>query len=97
MNKFVERFYFSHFTQAGSQGEIKASLVAATMVSFWGAKKNDSGRVEEPSREQGESHEQVQNANAPAQAHEEEPTERTRLLPRDESQGFLSPDDPAVR
>lgn len=60
------------------------------MVSFWGGKKNDSDRPEEPSREQEE------NENAPGQSHEEEPTERTRLIPRNEGQSFLSPDDPAV-
>lgn len=60
------------------------------MVSFWSRKNSGSNRAEEPARQHDES------GNTPARVHEDEPTERTRLLPN-EGQGFLSPDDPAVR
>lgn len=57
------------------------------MVSFWGKKTNDPPREEESSH--APDHE-------PAPTYQE-PTERSRLLPRDQNQGYLSPDDPAVR
>ncbi|KAJ6123066.1 hypothetical protein N7512_005531 [Penicillium capsulatum] len=58
------------------------------MVSFWGNKKNHSPSGDEPS--QAADHE---DEAAPAY---QEPTERTRLIPRDQNQGYLSPEDPAV-
>lgn len=61
------------------------------MAPFWGSKKNNPSGAGEVPREQ------VGHENVPEQARQEEPTERTRLLPRDEHQGYLSPDDPAVR
>ncbi|KAJ5573376.1 uncharacterized protein N7459_007803 [Penicillium hispanicum] len=58
------------------------------MVSFWGRKNDDPERTESFQGQQ----------DGDASAHEyNEPTERTRLLGRDNSQGYLSPDDPAVR
>ncbi|KAJ5989795.1 hypothetical protein N7499_010323 [Penicillium canescens] len=54
------------------------------MSSLWGRKHSVS---EGPSNHDGEHH------DAPERT--EEPTERTRLLPRD-NHGYLSPDDPAV-
>lgn len=57
---------------------------------FWGRRKNDPDRPEEAS------HVQDENRNESAPTPHEEPTERTTLLPRDNVQGYLSPDDPAV-
>lgn len=59
------------------------------MVSFWGKKKDDQHQP------QGSSHEQEETETTP-RASREEPTERTRLIPRNNDQGYLSPDDPAV-
>lgn len=58
------------------------------MVSFWGKKTDDTPRAEESS------HTLDHDEHEPATY--QEPTERTRLLPRDQNQGYLSPDDPAV-
>lgn len=60
------------------------------MVSFWNQKKDDPDRPGS-SRARDEGHD----GNAPASDHAE-PTERSRLLPQNNDQGYLSPDDPAV-
>ncbi|KAJ5115474.1 hypothetical protein NUU61_001233 [Penicillium alfredii] len=59
------------------------------MVSLWGWKKSHSDRPEEPSPDQNE-----QNENTPSR--DQQPDERTRLLPPENNPGYLSPDDPAV-
>ncbi|KAJ5787923.1 hypothetical protein N7457_002913 [Penicillium paradoxum] len=59
-------------------------------MSVWGH-KNDPDRPREPTDYQnGE-----EDRNAPEERFEE-PTERSRLLPENNNEGFLSPDDPAV-
>lgn len=63
--------------------------LSARMVSLWGAKRGDSDRSQ--SQEHNDNDDDEQN-----QTHHQEPTEQTRLLPRDDSNNFLSPDDPAV-
>lgn len=60
------------------------------MVFFWGKKQDNPGRPEASSHEQ-----QDENESTP-RASREEPTERTRLLPQNRDQAYLSPDDPAV-
>ena len=55
------------------------------MVSLWGAKNGE----EHPEREDGE-HTPTRQSGGP------EPDERTRLLPP-RNDGYLDPDDPAVR
>jgi hypothetical protein len=59
------------------------------MVSLWGTSKKDDDREAAPSRN-GESSEHVAHPRA------SEADERTRLLPPQPHEGFLSPDDPAV-
>lgn len=59
------------------------------MVSFW--QKKDEPVRPGSSRSRDEGH-----GSGPATEHEE-PTERSRLLPQNNDQGYLSPDDPAVR
>ncbi|KAJ5444507.1 uncharacterized protein N7458_008379 [Penicillium daleae] len=58
------------------------------MVSFW--QKKDEPDRPGSSRSRDEGH-----GSGPATEHEE-PTERSRLLPQSNDQGYLSPDDPAV-
>lgn len=59
------------------------------MGSFWGQRKNDSDRPE------GTSHRDENDDEYEPSLHQQ-PTERTTLLPRNNSQEYLSPDDPAV-
>jgi hypothetical protein len=60
------------------------------MVSLWGSSKKDDGH--EAARSQnGESSEHI------AQPRVSEADERTRLLPPQTHEAYLSPDDPAVR
>ena len=66
------------------------SGLISKMKSLWGQKKDDPARLEESSRGHNED-----SGNAPVRAYHE-PTERTRLLPPENNQGYLSPDDPAV-
>lgn len=56
---------------------------------LWG-RKNDHKSTGPPHTQNGE-----EDRQAPEQRFEE-PTERSRLLPADRNEGFLSPDDPAV-
>lgn len=65
-------------------------MTIITMVSFWNQKKGNPDRPGS-SRVRDEGHD----GNVPASEHEE-PTERSRLLPHNNDQGYLSPDDPAV-
>lgn len=58
-------------------------------MSLWGRKK-DHNSTGPPHTQNGE-----EGRHAPEQRFEE-PTERSRLLPVDRNDGFLSPDDPAV-
>ena len=64
------------------------------MVSLWGSKKDDAEDGGGPPRDSEERY------NRPTSS-EHEPTERTRLLqqrpPPPRSDGYLDPDDPAVR
>lgn len=61
------------------------------MVSVWGSRgRNDQARAEEGDRPVGE-HE-----DSSAAPDSREPDEQTRLLLRGSSDGYLSPDDPAV-
>jgi hypothetical protein len=57
------------------------------MASIWGHKNDYAGHSR-----QGPEREDDQNAGDPTP----HPTERTRLLPPENVQGYLSPDDPAV-
>lgn len=57
------------------------------MASIWRHKNDRAGQSH-----QGSEHEDDQNAGDPTH----QPTERTRLLPPENGQGYLSPDDPAV-
>lgn len=57
-------------------------------MSLWG-RKEDHKSTGPPHTQNGEGQ------HVPEQRFEE-PTERSRLLPADRNQGFLSPDDPAV-
>lgn len=57
------------------------------MASIWGHRNDRAGQSHQASE-----HEDDQNAGDPAP----QPTERTRLLPPENGQGYLSPDDPAV-
>jgi hypothetical protein len=60
------------------------------MVSFWSQKKDEPVRPgSSRARDEG------QDGNVHASDHEE-PTERSRLLPQNNDQRYLSPDDPAV-
>ena len=60
------------------------------MVSFWSHKKD------EPDRPGSSRYQDEGRGNVSASDHDE-PTERSRLLPQNNDQGYLSPDDPAVR
>lgn len=63
------------------------------MVSLWGSQKKNTGETQ-PSSEHD-------NMSRPSGEHEREPTETDRLLPqthaRPRQDGYLDPDDPAVR
>lgn len=59
------------------------------MVSLWGTKRDHPDRLQ--SQEHNDNSDDEQN-----QSRHQEPTEQTRLLPREDSNNFLSPDDPAV-
>lgn len=59
------------------------------MKSFWTSKKDgadDQGQSDQPDAQNEDLHARTS----------QEATERTRLLPPDPNQGFLSPEDPAV-
>lgn len=66
------------------------------MVSLWGSKNNgnDDGGDEAPT--EGEEGSRPHSRNPPAERRSRDPDERTRLLPP-RHDGFLDPDDPAVR
>ncbi|KAJ6000376.1 hypothetical protein N7481_000785 [Penicillium waksmanii] len=59
------------------------------MVSLLGAKRGDPDRLQSQEHDDNDDDEQNQTRH-------QEPTEQTRLLPRGDSNNFLSPDDPAV-
>ncbi|KAJ5106217.1 hypothetical protein N7456_002892 [Penicillium angulare] len=61
------------------------------MSSLW-RKKKDISETHEDSPQDGD----IPHAEDPRGRTSQEPTERTRLLPPEQSQGYLSPDDPAV-
>lgn len=63
------------------------------MASLWGTKKDDPDRHSRDHDEYDNEQNRNQNHN---DLTSEEPTERTSLLPREDSHHFLSPDDPAV-
>lgn len=58
-------------------------------MSIWG-RRQDHKPTEPSGTQNGDEH-----RHAPEETFEE-PTERSRLLPADSHEGFLSPDDPAV-
>ncbi|KAJ5086138.1 Protein of unknown function DUF2417 [Penicillium argentinense] len=60
------------------------------MVSLWGSRKDDPDSAEAQGQNAENAHDFEQNSE------HQEPTERTSLLPREETHRFLSPDDPAV-
>lgn len=57
------------------------------MASIWAHRNDPAGQAH-----QGFEHDDDQHAGEPTP----QPTERTRLLPPETGQGYLSPDDPAV-
>jgi hypothetical protein len=59
------------------------------MVSLWGAKRGEPDRQQSQDHDDNDDDEQIR-------ARHQEPTEQTRLLPREDSHNYLSPDDPAV-
>lgn len=62
------------------------------MVSLWGSKKDDDPEADAEQSGNGEQ------TDPPAPRQSVEANERTRLLPPQQPhQGYLSPDDPAVR
>lgn len=63
--------------------------LSTKMVSLWGAKRGDPDRLQSQEHDDNDDDEQNQTRH-------QEPTEQTRLLPRGDSNNFLSPDDPAV-
>lgn len=64
-------------------------------MSLWG-RKNDHKSTGPPHTPNGEEHRHAPDAPDAPEQRFEEPTERSRLLPADRNEGFLSPDDPAV-
>ncbi|KAJ5574452.1 hypothetical protein N7450_008351 [Penicillium hetheringtonii] len=63
------------------------------MVSLWSSSKRD-----DPDRPQSQDQDREENNHRDDQGHvfNQEPTERTSLLPREDGHNLLSPDDPAV-
>ena len=60
------------------------------MVSLWGTKNGNKGQDED-----GERRGEDQGSHAPEHRHREA-DERTRLIPPQNNDGYLDPDDPAV-
>lgn len=80
------------------------------MVSLWGSKKNSGDQQQQQLSHQDQPADDTDNTdntdntnNMPRRSEDDhrEPTERDRLLPREQNRprqdGYLDPDDPAVR